>query len=162
VEKANRLRTATTLVDLSPDEVRRLVRPHRGFEVFVEPMVTMYRANLDALRIKGYDPQTTLDDLAAYEALLAEEQAAQLRLELVQKTRLMHASNAWGGVLRIYARADLAAKADAVIDRAIARFRDFMKMGPRKKAVVAPTEPAAPTTPVVTTANGGSSNGSSS
>jgi hypothetical protein len=149
--------TATALVDLSPDEVRRLVRPHRGFELFVQPIVALYRANIDALRIKGYDPQTTLDEYAAYQALLAEEQAAQLHLELVQKTRLLYASNAWGAVLRIYARAELAAKLDSVIERGIARFRAFMKKAPQKKAA----EPTAPTTPVVTTATG-SSNGSAS
>ena len=78
---------------------------------------------------------------------------------MVQKTRLMLASNVWSAQLRIYARAELAAKADAVIDRAIVRFRQFMKKAPQKKAATA--EPAEPAIPVVTPPNG-SSNGSSS
>jgi hypothetical protein len=162
MSQSHRLRSATTLVDLSPDEVRRLVRPHRGFDLYVQPIIALYRANLDTLRMKGYDPQTTLDEYEAYQSLLAQEQAAQLQLEMVQKTRLMLASNVWGALLRIYARCELAAKVDAVIDRAIVRFRQFMKKAPQKKA--APSEPAEPATPVATpvvTTTNGSSNGSS-
>ena len=62
---------------------------------------------------------------------------------MVQETRLLQSSNAWSGLLKIYNRAQSAAKTNPDVKRAIADFAKFMQLGPRKKKVPPPTPPAA-------------------
>jgi hypothetical protein len=134
---------------LSPEEVRSLVPPKEGYEAFAESMTTLYRENLETMRIPGFDPDSITSELSAAAALAAQEAVLATRLALVQKTRRLHTSNAWRGVLQIYDRGRSAAHANPTIRRAIAHFEAFMKHRPKKKDVSTPgtSNGAPPTTP---------------
>jgi hypothetical protein len=124
---------ATELVPLSPDEIRHLPKPYKGFEQFAEPLLALYREHEAALSVEGLDVDAIEEAQNAYDALAAPEAEAAKQLELIQATRLMYGSKAWSAYLEIYARGQGAARTNIAIRRAIAGFASFLKHGPRAK-----------------------------
>jgi hypothetical protein len=133
---------STPLVDVAPDDLRRLPRPHKGFDVFASRLATFYRQNEAALRIDGIDIDAMLADVQGYVALAETEYAAQRQLAKVQATRLVHASSAWKTMLEIYARAATVGRVNAAIRAGIAEFADFMKQARKKKTPATATTTA--------------------
>ncbi len=101
-------------------------------------MATLYRENLETMRIPGFDPDSIANEQSASAALASLEADLTKQLALVQKTRRLHTSNAWRGVLQIYDRARSAAHANPTIRRAIAHFEGFMKHRPKKRDASTP------------------------
>jgi hypothetical protein len=137
----------TQLVHVPAEELRHLLRPRGGFDRFANELITLARDHAEAIPMKGFDADAVLAELAAFDALEPAVAAAQKQLQLAQETRLLHASNVWQAMLRIYQWAQLAAQDEPDIDLAIAGFTAFMK---KRKHKVAPAPVV--TTPVVTTA----------
>ncbi len=130
-----------TLVDLTPEEIKKLVKPRPGFENFVGALLSLCRSESE-LQIKGLSPSAIEAAHSAYLALQPLEASASKHLEMVQETRLLHSSNAWSGLLKIYNRAQSVAKTNPAVARGVADFAKFMKIGPRKKKAPAPPPPA--------------------
>jgi len=119
---------------------RRLVKPHVGFEEFVQPLITLYKANLAQMRIEGVDPDALVVKTRKFLARATDEQAAREALQRIKDERLQDSSEVWTFLLEIYARAQVFARTDPAMKRAIAEFTSFLKHGPRKTA--APVTPA--------------------
>jgi hypothetical protein len=130
------------LVDLTPDEIKKLVKPRPGFENFLSALLSLYRSEPE-LQIKGLNLALIEAAFSSFVALQPLEASASKHLEMVQETRLLHSSNAWSGMLKIYNRAQSVAKTNQAVARGIADFAKFMKTGPYKKKSPAPA-PAAP------------------
>jgi hypothetical protein len=118
------------LIDLSPEEVKRLPKPKGGFLRFAAPLLALYETNGSALG-SGLDAEAARASLSAVEALDAGLDAERKHLEMVQETRLLHASTVWMAMLDVYARARAAARHDPELARAVADFERFMRK-PRK------------------------------
>jgi hypothetical protein len=133
------------LLSLPADDLRRMPRPHGGFEKFVGPLSALVRANPGSIAQAGFD----LDELKAHvdaaAALDAPVAQAEEQLTLLADTRFYHASMAWSQTLLMYDRAKSAARSDPAIARALEAFEAFLKH--RKKRLVTPT----PATPSSTT-----------
>jgi hypothetical protein len=121
------------LVSITSVARRRLVKPHRNFEQFTAPLLELYAAHISKMRIEGLDPKATLATLKMYQALAAEEAAAEAQLARVKDTRLQLGSQVWSTELKIYANAKFYARTDPAIKEAIADFEQFMKRAPKKK-----------------------------
>ncbi len=96
---------ATELVALSPEQIRELPKPHKGFEAFVDPLFTLYEENETALSIDGLDIASARQAMSDYESLAAAEAEAEQKLALIRATRLLKASTVYSVQLAIYARA---------------------------------------------------------
>jgi hypothetical protein len=137
--RSKRSRTEVELIDLSPEEVRRLPKPREGFDAYAETLIDLYENNVEELSIKGYDASQTRDSLAALQSLKTMESAAKRQLALVQETRLYHMAIVWTAMLDIYARAQSAGRNNPTMKRAIAEFEQFMKnRSPKKKPPTGP------------------------
>jgi hypothetical protein len=132
--------TSPQLVNLAPDDVQKLIRPHKGWDAFASRIASFYRANIAALRIDGIDLNGMLDHVRIYQALAEPEFEAMEKLRQIQATRVFHAAEAWRTILEIYARAVTVGRVNAAVKSGIAAFAAFMKRGPNKKK----DAPAAP------------------
>jgi len=122
-----------TLVDLTPDEVKRLPHPRDGFEAHIEPLLALYQEHRDELASRAVDAAEVRARFTAWRALAAIEASARKHLEMVEETRLLHASKVWSAMLEVYAKARAAARTNPDVARGIADFARFMSLGPRKK-----------------------------
>jgi hypothetical protein len=123
--------------------VRRLPKPHVGFEAFVEVLAKIVETYPDDFGT-GIDVSAMRARLADYQALEAERDEAASQLALLEDTRLQLGSSVWQDELLIYARARSAARTNPGVLHAIEGFEQFMKRGPQKKAKA--TVPPASTT----------------
>jgi hypothetical protein len=134
----------TKYVALSPEDVKKLPRPHKGFDAFVGPLVALFKENSRALSTDGLDVAGLLGVVRQYQALAETEYAATKQLEKVQTTRLVYAANAWHTVLEMYARALVVGRTNAAVKAGIADFVQFMKHARKRKTKASgPVTPAA-------------------
>lgn len=136
------------LTPLTTDEVRRLPKPHTGFEQFAGSLAALVEDYPTELGTGGINLAAMRASLARYQALAAPRAAAAQQLALVDDTRLAQGSAAWAQMLLIYSRAQVAARTNINVRRAIEAFERFMKHPAHKKATV--TTPATPSTPTTT------------
>jgi hypothetical protein len=115
------------LVALRRKDIRRMPKPHPGFEQLVTALASLVRDYPNAIGRDGIDLDALAKDLAAVEALNAPCDEARLRLALLMETRFFYRSRAWSRVLLMYDRARSAARTNASIARAIRAFERFMK-----------------------------------
>jgi hypothetical protein len=135
------------LAELSPTEVRHLLRPREGFVPYAAQMLALYEAHPEELSVKGLDVASLREDLAALDALAPQLTAAERTTEQLRQTLLQRGSNVYRAMLQIYRRAKSAAETDEVMEHGIAGTADFLR--PRKsraKKVATPTTPTAPPT----------------
>jgi hypothetical protein len=145
--KSNRTQRASIpLTPLSIEEVRKLPKPHTGFEAFVAPFAALVRANLDDLGASGVDVDAMEQDYADYSALTAARAEVAQRLSAIDDTRLFLAAKVWAQELIIYARGRAASRTNILVKRGIEAFARFLKNGPQKKTAT----PSAPTPPTTT------------
>lgn len=128
---------------LSAVELRRLVRPHPGYEAFAEPFAQMLSQFEGEISMSGIDVEGMRASIRKYQDLTATREAAARQLALIDRTRLVATSSAYSQMLLIYARAKAAARTNPDIALAIKSFEQFMKHAPRTKAA---TKTPAPTT----------------
>jgi hypothetical protein len=146
--KSNRTaRASLKLTPLTTAEVRRLPKPHAGFEAFVEPLAEIVQSYPNDFGT-GIDLAAMRDSLARYQALAALRAQLADQLALVDDTRVQLSSAVWMEQMLIYSRARSAARTNADILHAIEKFESFMKTGPQKKP--ASSTPPAPGTPTST------------
>jgi hypothetical protein len=142
---AKRGTRALTLKRLPSGQRRRLVRPHTGYEDFIDlfsKLVATYEDELGA----GIDVEamrTAFDNAAslqpAHAAAVARLTEAQAQVALVGDTEAVQEANGWKEMLLIYGRAQQAARTNTQIEVMIEPFMRFMKTGPRtKKPVTTP------------------------
>ncbi|MFO0559756.1 MAG: hypothetical protein U0269_17185 [Polyangiales bacterium] len=132
--KAKKGSEGPALVDLTAEEVRALVKPRVGFEEHVESLLgvrakfskELASANVDATKVRA--------NVAAMAKLDESIVAMKKQLEMLEETRLLLASHAWTDLLAIYGVAQVVAKTDAKVAKAIEPFAKFMSVGPRKKS----------------------------
>ena len=135
-------RASIELTPLTTAEVRRLPKPHTGFEAYVEPLAQIVQRYSSELGV-GIDVAAMRDDLAKFQALAEQLSDASELLALIENTRLQLSSGVWEQELLILSRVRSAGRTNASLLRAISAFEEFMKHGPHKKT----TKPSAPTTP---------------
>jgi hypothetical protein len=135
-------RASIKLTPLTIAEVRRLPKPHAGFEAFVEPLAEIVETYPNDLGT-GIDAPAMREHLAQYQALTAQRTALAKQLALIDDTRVRLSSLVWTGEMLIYSRARSAARTNEDILHAIEDFERFMKTGPHEKAT-APSTPSAP------------------
>jgi hypothetical protein len=135
---------ARVLVHLSAADMRRLPKPRNGFEPFAESLIALVKKQPDTLRIKGFDADAVLAELREYQALEAVVTSAKQQLAMAQETRLLHGSNVWRAILRIYRHAQLVALVDPGIAFAIAAFEAFMKVRKHGKTTTTPVVSPSP------------------
>ena len=141
-KKTKAIRTAKTartadiegLVDLTDEEKQKLPKPKEGFDRHVGPMLDLYRRHFDALKSRGANADTIEARFRAWQTLVPVEASAAKHLEVVQESRLLHASKVWSALLEIYAKAQAEARTNREVASAIEDFRKFMATGPRKKS----------------------------
>jgi len=135
---------STTLVDLSAQQLRHLLRPRDGAMPYVLEMFELYAKDPVGLRVKGIDLTALKEELAIIDALSPQVSATERSLEQQRQNLLLHQSSVYRAALLIYERAQSAATTDGDMAHAIAGFAAFLKPKrvSRKKAV-----PASPTTP---------------
>lgn len=131
--KKSKLKASTfdELVDLTPDEIKRLPKPRDGFEDYVTSILSLYAAQPE-LYVSTLSASEVEGRFRAFQTLKPLEASAAKHLEMVQETRLLHGSKTWSAMLEIYAKAKVAARTNPEIARGIADFAAFMKLGPRK------------------------------
>jgi hypothetical protein len=124
---------ATKLVDLTDEEVRALPKPREGFYEQAEVLLAARAKFGDALSSAKVQPAKVRAMIAAAKQL--EETIAPLKkqLEVLEETKLLLNSNAWSDLLEIYGVAQVVAKKDAKVAKAIEPFAKFMSVGPKKK-----------------------------
>ena len=133
----------TKYVVLSPEDVKKLPRPHKGFDAFAGPLVALFKANSRALSADGLDVGGLLALVRQFQALAETEYAATKQLEKVQTTRLVYAATAWHTLLEMYARALVVGRTNPTVKAGIADFVQFMKHARKRK-----TKASGPVTPV--------------
>jgi hypothetical protein len=138
-------RASIQLTPLTTAEVRRLPKPHAGFEAFVEPLAQIVQRHSDELGV-GIDVAAMRDSLAKYQALAEQLADAAEQLTLIENTRLQLSSGVWEQELLILSRVRSAGRTNASLRREIRAFEEFLKHGPHKKTAT----PSAPTTPTTT------------
>jgi len=138
-------RASIQLTPLTTAEVRRLPKPHTGFEAYVEPLAQIVQRYSSELGV-GIDVAAMRDDLAKFQALAEQLSDASELLALIENTRLQLSSGVWAQELLILSRARSAGRTNPSLLHAIRAFEDFMKNGPQKKATTSST-PSAPGTP---------------
>lgn len=133
-------RDMTQLIDLTPEAAKALVRPRDGFQDHLEPLFALHADHAAALGSLSISLDEARARMARWEALQAEEAAAQAafdqagkHLEMVKETRALQASKVWSAMLEIYDKAKPVAKKDSTIAAAIKPFAKFMSTGPQKK-----------------------------
>jgi hypothetical protein len=122
-----------TLVDLTPEESRALLKPREGFQAHVEGLIgakTKFSKELASANVDGEKLRATLAAVARLDAAI---EPMRKQLEMLEETRLLLASNAWSDMLEIYRVGQAVAKKDAKVAKAIEPFAKFMSTGPRKK-----------------------------
>jgi hypothetical protein len=134
--------TTPALVRLTPADVHRLSKPKSGFDAYAQALVALLQAKASVLHVTGVDAEIVLDELEAYQALQPVVANAERQAAMARETRLLHASNVWRAMLKIYQHAQLAAENDAEVEDAVAAFETFLK---RRRAKTPPAPPAAPT-----------------
>jgi predicted RNA-binding Zn ribbon-like protein len=125
------------LVELRREDIRRMVKPHGGFEKFTDPLVALVRQFPELISRDGIDLEALKTSLATAEALEAPCAQAEQQLRLLADTRFFHQSSAWSVTLLIYDRAKSAARTSPSIARALEAFEAFLKH--KKKRLVTPT-----------------------
>jgi hypothetical protein len=128
------------LLVLRREDMRRLPRPHGGYEKFVDPLSDLVREYPELISRDGIDLDGLKTSVETAQALEAPCARAAQQLELLENTRFYHASNGWSQVLLMYDRAKSAARTNPAIARALEAFEVFLK---HKKKLVTPM-PAAP------------------
>jgi hypothetical protein len=136
-----------TLVGAVANTVRRPLRPRTNFEHYVPALMQLYKSNVDALYMSGFDPDAVLAELAAYQSSLLAQQIAWNAFKRQQSNTLQHASNVWSAMLLVYERAKAVARTNPEIRLAITEFVSFMKQWRRRKKPLAST-PVTSSTPV--------------
>jgi hypothetical protein len=131
-------KTGITLVALSPDDVKHLLKPMRGFDAYAEELVALFRQNPKALIAGDVDLDGLLEDVGAYQSLAQPEAAAARQLASLQTTRLARSSSAWHAMLELYARAVAVGRTDPTIRAAIAPFVAFLKKTNKKAKTPTP------------------------
>jgi hypothetical protein len=126
------------LVPLSPEQIRELPKPKKGFEAYWGPLLALYKGNEAALSIDGLDIDSVEEAMSDYETLAAAEAEAVQKLALIRATRLLKGSIVWSAELAIYVRAQ-GARTSTVIQRAISGFALFMKQRARAKTATPTT-----------------------
>ena len=129
------------LVVLRREDIKRMLKPHGGFEEFVDPLAALAREYPDLISQDGIDLEELKTSIATADALDAPCAQAEQQLRLLADTRFYHQSNAWSVTLLLYDRAKSAARTNPSIARALEAFEAFLKH--KKKKLVTPT-PAAP------------------
>jgi hypothetical protein len=135
-----------TLVGAVSNQVRRPLRPRMSFEHYAPALMQLYKNNVDALYMSGFDPDAVLAELAVFQSSLLAQQIAWNAFKRQQSTTLQHASNVWSAMLLLYERAKAVARTNPEIKLAIAGFVSFMKQSRRKKP--ASSMPATSSAPV--------------
>jgi hypothetical protein len=135
---------------LSPTAVRSLLKPHVGFEAFVEPLAKLVEKYSAELYMRGIDIEKMRASFADIVKLDAQRAEAAEHTALLDNSRGLAASDVWKQMLIIYAAARQAGEENGDIDGAIGGFESFMKTGPRKPAQPAVTPPVATTTTTTT------------
>ena len=125
------------LLSLPPEDLRRLPRPHGGYEKFVGPLSDLVRANPEAIALAGIDLDEIKEHVDAAAALETPVAQAEEQLKLLSDTRLYHASMGWSQTLLMYDRAKSAARSDPAIARALQAFEAFLKHKKKKAAAAA-------------------------
>jgi hypothetical protein len=135
-------RASIQLTPLTASEVRRLPKPHAGFEAYVEPLAQIVQRYASELGV-GIDVAAMRDCLTKYQALAQALADAAEQLALIENTRLQLSSTVWDQEMLILSRIRSAGRTNPSLLHAIRAFEEFMKHGPHKKS----TTPSAPTTP---------------
>lgn len=130
---AKKAEKSPALVDLTAEEVSSLVRPRQGFEAHVEGILAAKAAFADELSSAKVDAAKVRQSLATVAKLDASIAPLKKQLEMLEETRLLLASNAWTDVLEIYGVAQVVAKKNAKVAKAIEPFAKFMSVGTKKK-----------------------------
>jgi hypothetical protein len=138
-------RASIQLPPLTIEEVRKLPKPHAGFEAFVEPLAQIVQSYPNDLGT-GLDLASMRAELASYEALVAEIAAASKALARLENTRVQLGASVWAREMLIYSRARSVGRTNLEVRYAIQEFEQFMKNGPHKKTA-APPAPSTPSTP---------------
>jgi hypothetical protein len=138
-------RASIQLAPLTIEEVRKLPKPHAGFEAYVEPLAQIVQSYPNDLGT-GLDVAAMRAELTSYEALVAEITAAQNALARLENMRVQLGASVWGHEMLIYSRARSVGRTNAELRFAIQPFEKFMKNGPHKKTAAPPT-PGTPSTP---------------
>jgi hypothetical protein len=121
------LRADDGLVDLSPEEVRRLPKPRDGFEQHVEAVMALYEGHGAALAIPGVRADGVRAQLVRLAALRQQEKTAREQLQMVAGTRLFVASTLWTTLLEVYARARAVGRTNEAVRRSVEDFARFLK-----------------------------------
>jgi len=132
------VKKSTKLVHLSTAQMQRLAKPRKGFEPFAQRLAALVENNAKVRAMSEVDTRAMLDELAEYEAVHGAAMAARDQLAMAEQTELLHGSNVWTGMLKIYRYAKTLAADDPALAALIADFEAFMS-SPRRKPKTTPT-----------------------
>ena len=122
------------LVDLDPEEVRSLPRPHADFTEVARQALALYPEYAAELKLSAedFDPDAVAEELDLADQLVPYSEWLERRAEQVRETRMVQLADAYRAVLRLYHRTQAAAEFDPQVGYAFAFLADYFGAGKKK------------------------------
>ena len=122
------------LIDLDPEETRKLPRPHADFSEIARQVLALYPEYKDELRLTEEDfaPDKVSEDLDLADELVPYAEWLERRTEQVRETRMVHLADSYGAVRRLYQRVQAAAEFNPDVGYAYAFLADYFGSGKKK------------------------------
>ena len=122
------------LIDLDPDEIRKLPKPKTDFAEVARQVLALYPEFSAEFRLseEEFDPTKVAEHLDLAEELLPYGEWLEKRDEQVRETRMMHLAEAYRAVLALYHRSQAAAAFDPQVKYAFAFLSDHFGTGKKK------------------------------
>lgn len=123
-----------TLIDLDPDEVRKLPKPKTDFSEVARQVLALYPEYKDELRLseEDFDPAKVKKHLDLAEELIPYSEWLEKRAEQVRETRMVHLADAYRAVLALYHRSQAAEAFDPQVGYTFAFLADYFGAGKKK------------------------------
>lgn len=123
-----------TLIDLDPEEVRKLPKPKTDFPEIARQVLALYPEYKDELRLneEDFDPAKVTEHLDLAEELIPYSEWLEKRAEQVRETRMEHLADSYRAVLALYHRVQAAEAFDPQVGYAFAFLADYFGAGKKK------------------------------
>ncbi|MCI5150678.1 MAG: hypothetical protein D3916_15060 [Candidatus Electrothrix sp. MAN1_4] len=122
------------LIDLDPDEIRKLPKPKTDFSDVARQVLALYPEYKDELRLseEDFDPAKVKEHLDLAEELTPYAEWLEKRNEQVRETRMKHLADAYRAVLALYHRSQAAEAFDPQVGYAFAFLADHFGAGKKR------------------------------
>lgn len=127
--------SAFALMDLDPEEVRKLPRPHADFTEVTRQVLALYPEYKNELRLSEEDfaPDKVAEHIDLAEELIPYAEWLERRAEQVRETRMVHLAESYGAVRRLYQRVQAATEFNPDVGYAFAFLADYFGAGKKKR-----------------------------